>query len=152
MAAKHPMLGRVDAAVAEGVLAASTHREPFVRATRHGRTRHGVDGRLRVGLPPAGRAMHRHPATTPWHSEQSAAKLDAGGIHARSSSMRGISEAAPSARSLRHGTRADPVRGFAVGAKPTTAGESVDSPSSGSADSGGEIPDAKTRTGRCSLP
>ncbi|MFN6147219.1 MAG: hypothetical protein ACK5AL_12735, partial [Planctomycetota bacterium] len=31
-------------------------------------------------------------------------------------------------RSLRHGTRADPVRGFAAGAKPTTGGESVDSP------------------------
>ncbi|MCA3009556.1 MAG: hypothetical protein INH34_14375 [Phycisphaerales bacterium] len=33
-------------------------------------------------------------------------------------------------RSLRHGTRADPVRGLPSGAKPTTAGESVGSPSS----------------------
>jgi hypothetical protein len=48
---------------------------------------------------------------------------------------------------LRHGTRADPVRGFAVGAKPTTAGESVDSPRIV-----GELPGAKTRAGRCSLP
>jgi hypothetical protein len=50
-------------------------------------------------------------------------------------------------RSLRHGTRADPVRGFAVGAKPTTAGESADSPRIG-----GEFPDAKTRAGRRGLP
>ncbi|MFN6148175.1 MAG: hypothetical protein ACK5AL_17585, partial [Planctomycetota bacterium] len=49
-------------------------------------------------------------------------------------------------RSLRHGTRADPVRGFAAGAKPTTGGESVDSPRIG-----GELPDVKTRAGRCSL-
>ncbi|MFN9948997.1 MAG: hypothetical protein ACK56S_19335, partial [Planctomycetota bacterium] len=49
-------------------------------------------------------------------------------------------------RSLRHGTRADPVRGFAAGAKPTTAGESVDSPRIG-----GELPDVKTRAGRRSL-
>ncbi|MFO0278026.1 MAG: hypothetical protein ACK533_12170, partial [Planctomycetota bacterium] len=43
--------------------------------------------------------------------------------------------------------RADPVRGFAAGAKPTTAGESVDSPRIG-----GELPDAKTRAGRRGLP
>ncbi|MFO0421594.1 MAG: hypothetical protein ACK53T_19490, partial [Planctomycetota bacterium] len=54
---------------------------------------------------------------------------------------------ATGARSLRHGTRADPVRGFAAGAKPTTGGESVDSPRIG-----GELPDAKTRTGRRGLP
>jgi hypothetical protein len=30
--------------------------------------------------------------------------------------------------SLRHGTRADPARGFASGAKRATAGESVDTP------------------------
>ena len=53
----------------------------------------------------------------------------------------------PLPRSLRHGTRAEPVRGFAVGAKPTTAGESVDSPRIG-----GEPPAAKTRAGRRSLP
>jgi hypothetical protein len=43
-------------------------------------------------------------------------------------------------RSLRHGTRADPSRGFAAGAKPTTAGELVDSPSSGSAEDGRRAP------------
>jgi hypothetical protein len=48
--------------------------------------------------------------------------------------------------SLRHGMRADPVCGFVAGAKPTTAGESVDSPRIG-----GELPDVKTRAGRRSL-
>jgi hypothetical protein len=41
----------------------------------------------------------------------------------------------------------EPGRGFAVGAKPTTAGKSVASPKLGS-----EPPDAKTRTGQRSLP
>ena len=50
------------------------------------------------------------------------------------------------ARSLRHGTRADPVRGFATGAKPATGGESVDSPSSASADAGRRAPG---REGAC---
>jgi hypothetical protein len=49
-------------------------------------------------------------------------------------------------RSLRHGTRADPARGFASGAKRTTAGESVDSPRIGR-----ESPGAKTRVGRRGL-
>jgi len=39
------------------------------------------------------------------------------------------------------------VRGFAVGAKPATAGESVDSPRIDD-----ELPAAKTRAGRRGLP
>jgi hypothetical protein len=50
--------------------------------------------------------------------------------------------AGPSPRSLRHGTRADPARGLPSGAKPTTAGESVDSP-----EFGGERPDPQARAG-----
>jgi hypothetical protein len=51
------------------------------------------------------------------------------------------------ARSPRHGMHADPIRGFAVGANPTTAGGSVDPPRIG-----GEIPGAKTRAGRRGIP
>jgi hypothetical protein len=51
------------------------------------------------------------------------------------------------ARSLRRGMRADPVRGFAAGTKPETAGESADSPKPG-----GEFPDASTHAGRRGHP